>query len=295
MLQQEQLEVTPGAIEVAAGGERMRSAGAGGLVQQLPRRLRDRDPRVQRDRRQLRRGGVHRARGSLQPGVDRLLRGQHPPGRKLLQRPRVGPGGELVERGVERAVGHPGPARGGPQRVAAEPRLLDRPPGGPNRASTGARSKHDPVRDRGAQSGGAVPAARRPSTEAASVRSIQTATGQPRVGVTRQHERAVEAARARAEGLDARQRLGGAAALDGRPRALAGAWVAAPDADAQAPGRAPRRARRRAAPAAPGPRAARPRSGARRRSARPTRRRGRRPGRARAPRPPADARGRRRH
>ena len=64
MLKQEQLEVTPRAIESAAARERTRAAGASGLLQQAPAGVGDRGPRVQS---RPRAGRDRRTRIALRP------------------------------------------------------------------------------------------------------------------------------------------------------------------------------------------------------------------------------------
>ena len=108
-------------------------------------------------------------------------------------------------------------------------------PGPPNRARTGASWNTTRCDTDAAQPVAAIPAL--VDLDAVRVAEIDPhGERRPAVGVAGQHERAIQASGARAERLDAAQRLAAGHLHDGRGRPLAGTRVPAPDACAQRAG-----------------------------------------------------------
>ena len=157
--------------------------------------------------------------------------------RLQLSSPRLG--GELAERRLDCGVGHACPRRGSAQRVAGEPRLLAQRARPAEPGQHGGVVEHHPVRHRGAQPVAAIPAL----VDLDAVRVTEVDPNRQRrfaVGVAGQHQRAIQAAGAGAERLDAAQRLAA-----GRPPPPP---RAAPRRGAGPRPRRPRAARRRGSP-----------------------------------------------
>ena len=106
-----------------ADGERPRAAGpaASSTITSAARSISAR-MRIE-SRAQLAAALRRRAAAAREPGVDRADGCRDPSGRQLRQLVAAAAGGEIGDRAGGGGVGHAGPGRGGPHRVAGEPRL----------------------------------------------------------------------------------------------------------------------------------------------------------------------------
>ena len=124
VLEHEQLEVAPRAVERRAGRERARAARARRLVEDRAPGGRERLAQLDREIAQAGlRLGVGAGGGVLEPAVDRAAGGDDAPGRQRAQVVVGAARGEVGERRVGGGVGDPRPGGGGPDGVAREPRL----------------------------------------------------------------------------------------------------------------------------------------------------------------------------